>query len=356
MVKFLKKMLIGSAVAAGAGVWAVAPRSFNNKRSNYVPTMPKVPYAHRGLHDAGSGLSKQHIKEHAEYIMMAREYATKAGFGGNGTTNQAIAPENSLAAFAAAAEAGFGIELDIQLTADDQVVVLHDPDLMRVAGDPRNVRDLTYDELTRIPLFPDCPPSSDKARPLPLSKENPPLVTTPDKAPEGYYQHVPLLEDVLKLVDGRVPIIIEYKFRNLRAWDAQDDRLMELASDLLEAYHGPYVVESFSPAAMNWYRVHQPHVCRGQLAEAANINKDGFIPWLAGSLGLNWLSRPDFVAYDWKDGNKAAVRLAHQLGALTVAWTVRNEVELEQCEPYFDRIIFEGFVPEPETIEVIREH
>ena len=207
MANALKKALIGGAVAAGLGVWAVAPRTFNNKRKNFVPTLPDVLYAHRGLHDAGSGLSQQHAGESGEYIALARRMALRAGYGSIDEPGP-LAPENSLAAFAAAAEAGYGIELDVQLTLDNKAVVCHDPDLLRVAGDPRNIRDLAYDELVRIPLFPTAAPGAEVSPLLPGATENPPLVTTPSQAPAGYYQHVPLLEDVLRVVDGRVPIIV----------------------------------------------------------------------------------------------------------------------------------------------------
>ena len=150
---FLKKALLGGAVAAGAAVWAIAPRSFSDKRRHYVPAVPDVWYAHRGLHDAGSGLTAQYANESGEYVALARRMAMKAGYGSPDTPG-VIAPENSLAAFAAACEAGYGIELDLQMTRDGEVVVVHDGDLMRVAGDPRRIADLTYDELTRIPLFP----------------------------------------------------------------------------------------------------------------------------------------------------------------------------------------------------------
>lgn len=205
---FVNKALLGGAVAAGAAVWAIAPRSFSDKRRNYVPAVPDVWYAHRGLHDAGSGLTAQYANESGEYVALARRMAMKAGYGSPDTPG-VIAPENSLAAFAAACEAGYGIELDLQMTRDGEVVVVHDGDLMRVAGDPRRIADLTYDELTRIPLFPTDAPGACKAAPLPLALENPPLVTTPDNAPEGYYQHVPLFADVLKVVAGRVPLIVE---------------------------------------------------------------------------------------------------------------------------------------------------
>ena len=158
---FVNKALLGGAVAAGAAVWAIAPRTFSDKRRNYVPSIPDVWYAHRGLHDAGSGLTAQYANESGEYVALARRMAMKAGYGSPSVTG-AIAPENSLAAFAAACEAGYGIELDLQMTADGEIVVVHDGDLMRVAGDPRRIADLTYDELTRIP--PPVPPWQRRCR------------------------------------------------------------------------------------------------------------------------------------------------------------------------------------------------
>ena len=130
---FLKKALLGGAVAAGAAVWAIAPRSFSDKRRHYVPAVPDVWYAHRGLHDAGSGLTAQYANESGEYVALARRMAMKAGYGSPDTPG-VIAPENSLAAFAAACEAGYGIELDLQMTRDGEVVVVHDGALMRVAA------------------------------------------------------------------------------------------------------------------------------------------------------------------------------------------------------------------------------
>ncbi|MGO5044014.1 glycerophosphodiester phosphodiesterase family protein [Bifidobacterium animalis] len=343
MANALKKALIGGAVAAGLGVWAVAPRTFNNKRKNYVPTLPDVLYAHRGLHDAGSGLSQQHAGESGEYIALARRMALRAGYGSIDEPGP-LAPENSLAAFAAAAEAGYGIELDVQLTLDNKVVVAHDPDLLRVAGDPRNIRDLTYDELVRIPLFPTAAPGAEVSPLLPGATENPPLVTTPSQAPTGYYQHVPLLEDVLRVVDGRVPIIVEFKFENYRTWDDRDEELMQTAADLLDTYQGLYVVESFNPAAMNWYKREHPDVCRGQLAEDTAFTANPML-WMGGKLMFNEISRPDFVAYDFKNGDGAMLRFVRRMGAMAVAWTVRTSDELAGAQPYFDRFIFEAFVP-----------
>lgn len=341
--KFLKKILIGGALTAGAAAWAIKPRSFSDKQRNFVPSIPDVWYAHRGLHDAGSGLTAQYAVESGEYVALARRMAIKAGYG-DASVSGPIAPENSLASFAAACEAGYGIELDLQLTADDQVVVVHDPDLMRVAGDPRRIADLTYDELTRIPLFPNDAPGTAVASALPGS-DDPESVTTPLNAPSGYYQHVPLFSDVLDVVAGRAPLIVEYKFSNNRAWDERSEELMEKGHALLEAYDGPYVIESFHPGAVNWYKEHHPEVCRGQLSWPAKLSKNGAAEWAAGLLALDWLSRPDFVAYDWTGGASPQVKLARSMGAMPVSWTVRSSDELAQCAPYFDRHIFEAFVP-----------
>ena len=345
MSKFLRNVLVGGALAAGAAAWALAPRTFNDKRRNFVPAVPEAWYAHRGLHDAGSGLSAQYSAGSGEYVALARRMAMKAGYATPDETGP-IAPENSLAAFAAAAEAGYGIELDLQLTLDEQVVVVHDSDLLRVAGDPRRIEDLTYGELTRIPLFPGAKPGDEVAHPLPGAEQYPPLVTTPSAAPNGYYQHVPLFSDVLKVVDGRVPLIVEYKFDAGQRWDERCELLMELGDELLRSYEGPYVVESFHPQAMSWYKTHRPEVCRGQLAESVTPSEYGVPTWAAGLLAFDWLSRPDFVAYDWRGGNLPQVRAARSMGATTVSWTVRSQDELAECDGSFDRHIFESFVPD----------
>ncbi|PLS30185.1 glycerophosphodiester phosphodiesterase [Bifidobacterium margollesii] len=337
--KTIRNTAITGGIAAGLGAWAIAPRTLIDARRNHVPQIPRVFYAHRGLHDAGSGLSVGTVSERCAYVDYARECAIRAGYGSKDFEGP-VAPENSLASFAAACEAGYGIELDLQLTRDGRVVVVHDSDLKRVAGDPRRIKDLTYDELTRIPLFPAPAKSGDfKAE---LSSDH-----QWDVAPEGYYQHVPLFEDVLKVVAGRVPLIVEYKFDGY-GWSDADDELMEKGDELLRAYDGAYVIESFHPGAVHWYKEHRPEVNRGQLAEAGEFSlSDGkWKDWLCGLLIFNWLGRPDFVAYDWHGGDQAQVRLARKMGAATVSWTVRSSGELYRCEPYFDRHIFEAFIPD----------
>ena len=126
----------------------------------------------------------------------------------------------------------------------------------------------------------------------------------------------------------------------------------EKGDALLQAYSGAYVIESFNPAAVNWYKENRPEVCRGQLSwwpqgeekpsDPAALAKE----YAAGALIFDWISRPDFVAYDWHGGNSPQVRLARFMGAVPVSWTVRSRDELAQCDDWFDHHIFEAFVPD----------
>ncbi|WEV63578.1 glycerophosphodiester phosphodiesterase family protein [Bifidobacterium sp. ESL0732] len=355
---WLGSALRAGVLAAGFVAWAMAPRSSEARRRNKVPKVPDVLYAHRGLHDVGSGLTSPDAHDAAKYVAFARKMARQAGFGNDlsqadadDVTGVPIAPENSLPAFAAACEAGFGIELDLHLTADHQVVVVHDSELMRVAGDSRRVEDLNYEELCQIPLFPSPSRIGDS--------EAKPLGATGTASMSVASQHVPLFTDVLHLVAGRVPIVVEYKFDH-QGWRSQDNELMERGNALLREYereyHGSYVVESFNAMAMRWYRNACPDVCRGQLSnpipfplhniqDLGKVSAQDWRTWVRGWFGFDWLSRPDFAAYEWHGFDTIQMSLVRRLGAEPVTYTIHNEEELSQSAQGFDRFIFEAFVP-----------
>ncbi|MFT9392258.1 glycerophosphodiester phosphodiesterase family protein [Bifidobacterium sp.] len=354
--KIVKSMALLGA-ASGAAVWALLPRNAQGRKDACVSSIPgsfgsgsqyrdddvipDVPYAHRGLHDAGSGLTDAYASTSSEYVALARAMAAKAGYGSL-QSRCPIAPENSLAAFAAACEAGYGIELDLQLTRDGQVVVVHDDNIKRVTGIDAKVADLTYQELCEIPLFPTpAVPGDAKARP---SDSDAAIKDEPNGIKPGEFQHVPLFTDVLEVIAGRVPIIVEYKMG-----EAFDEPLMEAGHEILEEYRGPYVIESFHPDAVAWYRNNDPQVCRGQLSSELGRPIRTLIDgqqWLLAKLLLNWKGRPDFIAYDWHGGDSLQLKASVKLGAIPVSWTVRSKHELQASAPHFDRYIFEAFVPE----------
>jgi len=225
--------------------------------------------------------------------------------------NKSDAPENSMAAIRKAVEHGYGIEFDVQLTKDRIPVVFHDESLKRVCGVEGNVRDYTYEELQSFPLL----ASSER---------------------------IPLFSDVLKAVDGRVPLIIEIKIHENAA------EVCARADELIAAYKGPYCIESFDPRAVAWYRKNRPQVIRGQLS--CNFNtptrREPFARMLVHHLLTNVTARPDFIAYDHHSkGNFSRVLLRKLFGVLSVAWTLKSQQELDAAKDDFDLFIFEQFIP-----------
>lgn len=227
------------------------------------------------------------------------------------TPDQTV-PENSMAAFLAAVEKGYGIELDIQLTKDKKVVVFHDHTLTRMCGIDLPVRELTYEELLKFPLG-------------------------------NTQETIPLFSDVLKAVNGRVPLLVEIKLPTLRT------ETCALANELLCQYPGNYCIESFNPIALLWYRRHRKDVVRGQLS--ANLTRPvaegGYVLcFLVQHLLLNFLGRPDFIAYCYRDARNVSFLVNKCLYRTPVfAWTLRSQEAFEAYRNKFDSVIFDSFVP-----------
>lgn len=229
--------------------------------------------------------------------------------------NKTEAPENSMRAFRKAVEAGFGIELDVRLTKDKVPVVFHDAALKRVCGERGKVAQYTFEELQRFSL---C----------------------------GSDERIPKLEDVLRLVDGKVPLIVELKT------ESADIRVCQEADRLLSRYKGKYCVESFNPLAVCWYRRKRKEIVRGQLSDAFLKEGEyvGPLYFLLQNLLLNWLGKPDFVAYNCNYPRVMSRRLCRSLYHNTsVAWTVRSREQLAEAKKYFDIFIFDSFLPERTT-------
>ena len=244
------------------------------RRRNTAP-FDGTLYAHRGLHDHKAGI-----------------------------------PENSLAAFAAAAKAGYGVELDIQLTADRQVVVFHDNDLNRMCGINRRVDELTYAELLQFHLL-----DSD--------------------------QHIPLLREVLEVLDGAT-LLCECKA--MRSYT--DTALCEIALPMLDAYKGAVCIESFNPFMVRWFRIHAPGYIRGILSKRFEKGEVAqVLRFPLSSLFCNCMCKPDFIAYQPTDHTQPFFRLCRLFRPMTVAWTVRSPAEAQAANRHFDTIIFEGFLP-----------
>lgn len=225
-----------------------------------------------------------------------------------------ISPENSLAAFRLAVENGYGIELDVQLSKDGQPVIFHDNNLKRVCGLNSLVADLSYDELRELRLY----DSNEK---------------------------IPHLEEVLDLVAGKVPLIVEFKLETF------DTSICDIIAPYLDNYEGIYCVESFHPSAVAWYKKNRPQVIRGQLSANELLVKKNFtnkvLNFLLKNLMLNFWGKPDFVAYEHDYGSNLSLILARKLfKAPAIAYTVQSQAELEAGLKYFDLFIFDKFIPQ----------
>ncbi len=214
-------------------------------------------------------------------------------------------PENSLPAFEAAVRAGYGMELDVQLSKDGEVVVFHDDTLDRVCGVHARVDELTLAELRELRLCgTDC--------------------------------GIPLFSEVLRTVKGRTPLIVELKTGR------RNRELCEKTYALLAEYRGEACIESFNPLIVMWFRIHAHDMLRGQLAAPMKEYREQsrLQAFLLSHCLLNTLARPHFIAY--KIGYRPpTVRLAERLGAMRVGWT-SHEPKNERRR---DVVIFEFYRP-----------
>lgn len=225
-------------------------------------------------------------------------------------------PENSLPAFDAAACAGYGIELDVQLTKDGQVVVFHDDTVDRMTTARGWVRDFTYAQLCALPLA-------------------------------GSACYAPTLAQTLQTVAGRVPLIIEIKSRH-EYKTAYLDTLCTAVLTVLQGYEGDYCIESFDPRVVRRIRKSAPGVLRGQLVDSARAYRAQGAKWyeafvISHCLG-NFLGRPNFIAWCPEKRN-TAIRLCAALGAMMVYWTAQPHDDPQRLQQHYDAVIFQWYRP-----------
>lgn len=219
-------------------------------------------------------------------------------------------PENSIKAFQRAVELGYGIELDVQVTKDNQVVVFHDFDLQRMCGVKKKVCEMTYEELLQYNLL-----------------------NTKEK--------IPLFSEVLKLVNGKVSLLIELKCKDVK------DPIAPETDKILSGYPGTFYIQSFHPIPLRWYRYNRPDVIRGQLAECYGMQKEistAIVYFFQQHLLFNAVCRPDFISYNWKHQKECSLNICKYLfKSPLAAWTVRSKEQLKKSKKKFDIIIFENF-------------
>ena len=231
------------------------------------------PIAHRGLHDLAAGR-----------------------------------PENSLAAFEAAAEAGYPCELDVQLTDSGELIVLHDVELTRVTGMARPSATLTTDELPGTRLF-------------------------------GGDQHVPTLAQVLECVGQRIPLVIELK----RGTATDPLALVRGVLASLGGRDGRYAVCSFDPVLVRLLRAEGARYPVGQISGL--LRNAPPVRRLAGrAMAANFLTHPDFISYELAGLPSRIVDRWRGRGVPLLTWTVKSAEDEVKARKYADNFIFDVLV------------
>ncbi|MGV2999672.1 glycerophosphodiester phosphodiesterase [Streptococcus suis] len=221
--------------------------------------------------------------------------------------NSGDAPENSLTAYALAVQKGYGIEFDIRMTKDKELALIHDPSLLSTSGIDQNIEDCHYQELQKYKLF---------------------------NSQEG----IPPLADILDLVAGKVPLIVEIKSESRDVLE-----VCQRVTSYLDIYTGAFMVESFNPLIVAYFKKHRPNSIRGQLSGDLSRQK-GLIYFDIKHLLTNYLTRPDFIAYEHEFQKNPSLNLIRLLFRIPlVVYTVKTPQGYINHKKRFDIQIFEGF-------------
>jgi glycerophosphoryl diester phosphodiesterase len=241
-----------------------------------------TPLAHRALHDVGQGR-----------------------------------PENSRAAINAAMAHGFGVEIDLQLSADGAAMVFHDYDLRRLTGQEGPVRQRMAAELEDIALT-------------------------------GSDEGIPTLAEVLALVAGKVPLLIELKDQHGQMGETCGT-LERATVKMLEGYAGPVALMSFNPNMVARLAELAPDLPRGIVSDAYTAED---WPLLSADTRAHLRDLPDaervgasFLSQHWRDLDRPRVVELHQKGLALLCWTIRSAQEEAIARRLADNVTFEGYLP-----------
>ena len=214
-------------------------------------------------------------------------------------------PENSLAAFRAAAESGVGVELDVRRTVDGVPVVFHDHDLKRLTGGEGSVESSTYDRLALVRLA-------------------------------GSAEAIPTLDQALDVLRD-VPVMVEIK-----SVQRQAGPLEPAVAAIVAAHPGPVCIAGFNPASIRWFTRHAPDVVRVQTAgPLREVAMPRVVRWSLRTLRFVALTRPDAISYDLTGVDHPVVQAFRAGGGTVITWTVRTPADLARARDLADNVIFE---------------
>lgn len=209
--------------------------------------------------------------------------------------------ENTNEAFKLAIKKGYIIELDIHITKDKKIVVFHDSNTKRITKQNKIIEESTYQELNNQNII-----------------------------------HIPLLSEVLELVNGKVPLLIELK---------QDNKVGELETNfmkIMKKYKGKYAIQSFNPSVLYWFKKNHPDILRGQLSYKYKKTKMSSIKrFILSNMLLNYLTKPNFISYKYNELSISKINYYKKKKVHLIGWTITNEREFNHYKQYYDNLICE---------------
>ena len=209
--------------------------------------------------------------------------------------------ENTLESFKLAIKKGYIIELDIRITKDKQIVVFHDNNTKRITKQEKIVEESTYKELNNQNII-----------------------------------HIPLLSEVLDLVSGKVPLLIELKQTN------KVGELETIFMKIMKKYKGKYAIQSFNPNVLYWFKRNYPKVLRGQLSSKYNKQKIPTIKKvILSNMLLNIFTKPNFISYKYNELSLEKINKYKKKNIHLIGWTITNEREFNHYKEYYDNLICE---------------
>lgn len=217
--------------------------------------------------------------------------------------------ENTRNSFTEAIKHGFGIEIDTNILKDGTVVVFHDKNLKRLFGIDRALKDLTYDELKTLKIA-------------------------------GTDETIPTLDEILLLVNGQVPLMIEIKPFGDKKRHAKSVR------EALKKYPYEVAIQSYDPSIVYWFKRHAKEHIRGQISEYfTDSDMSNIMRKLLRRMVFNRLTKPDFINYRLEDMPNKYIDKARKKGMLILGYAARSPKTLSYARKAFDNAVFENFIP-----------
>lgn len=212
--------------------------------------------------------------------------------------------ENTKEAIKLAKDKNYIIEIDIHLTKDNQIIVFHDYNTKRITKKDMIIEEFNYNDLNKQNII-----------------------------------HIPLLKEILKLINGKVPLLIEIKQEN------KVGKLEQNLMNILKDYKGEYAIQSFNPKVLYWFKRNYPNIKRGQLSCKYKNKK---IPktekYILSNMLFNFITKPNFISYKYNELSIKKIRKYQNKNIKVLAWTITNKQDYNKYIKLYDNLICEKFI------------